>query len=48
MRNNQEDWEYRQGRSRRQVEDSELIITWVLTVSLLLFIIGLLVYTILP
>lgn len=44
MKNIQKDWEDRQGRSPRQVEDSEVIMTWTLSIGFSLLIIWVLVY----
>jgi hypothetical protein len=46
MRNNREDWEYRQGRSPRQVEDTWWIVYHLYTVGGL-GLLGIIVYNIL-
>ena len=43
----EEDRRYRQGRSLRQVEDSEMIIAWTFTVATISLVVGLLAHMIL-
>ena len=44
----QEDKDYRQGRSRRQVEDSETIMSWVFTIGTIFMIVGILIQMVIP